>query len=251
MSPPDEIEFEGKTVAIWTYPQLEKLSKLNLRARAMNLRDQIGADRLPNLRLTAQPAALIQWLLNAEVSMCEALGIPLTMKDLGAPKDDAMLETGYFGGDDGSRPSTARSSVSAPPPPMAMDQSPRASVPTDGFKDPGLVAQGMSNHDDAVAVARAAALRNKGSTWDLLGGGADALDISDAPPPRAAPPPQYEAPPPQYHVAMSPRMSPAPPAPVMAQFRPASAARPTTASEESQMGYERARARNQGSFVFG
>lgn len=34
MPPPESIQFESKEVPVWTYVQLEKLSKMNLKQRA-------------------------------------------------------------------------------------------------------------------------------------------------------------------------------------------------------------------------
>ena len=264
--PPESIPFEDKEVPIWTFTQLERLSKANLRQRAMNLRDQIGADRLMPLRLSSQPDALIRWLLVAQISLCEAVGIQLTMRELGAPKEDIEMEPGsYFGpkhGQDSSRPPTADPlpyPQREPPPyapmqptvpqygqppaaPYGLDPPPSSGrsqakpQPTPNY-GMGIVAQGMHAHDDAVAGAKAARLRNEGSF--TLGG--DPVDIGDAYPPsshqyRAAPPAQQ-----QYR-------------PMSAQARPDTAASYTSnmsASDESALGFERNRAKNQGSFTFG
>ena len=65
---------------------------------AMNLRDSIGADRLLPLRPGAQEGTLTRWLLIAQCTIAEAVGLPLTLADFGAPSDVGQAtETQYFG----------------------------------------------------------------------------------------------------------------------------------------------------------
>ena len=160
MAPPETIEFEGKTIALWTYDALERLSKANLKQRALNLRDQIGEARLMPLRTSAQPASLIRWQLVAQCSLCEAVGLDFSLKDFGAPTEigEAEEQNVYFGAHDkGSRPPTrsAPEPLSAPfatmpPPPPAAPAAPRMeyeysaphaaqdsmpSTPTDAMRD--------------------------------------------------------------------------------------------------------------------
>ena len=122
MAPPDSISFEGKDVPCWTFAQLERVSKANLKQRALNLRDQIGADRLQPLRVASQPAGLIRWMLVAQSTICEAVGVPVTMTEWGAPNDDGDDREGelgaYFGGA-AQISAVGRSGARPPPTPTA------------------------------------------------------------------------------------------------------------------------------------
>ena len=122
------------------------------------------------------------------------------------------------------------------PPPSSGRESQAQPPPTPNYGS-GVVAQGMHAHDDAVAGAKAARLRNEGTF--TLGGGP--VDIGDS-----YPPPSYQqwaAPPPQQQYR-----------PMSAQARPdtaASYASNMSASDESALGFERNRRKNMGSFTFG
>lgn len=214
MPPPDVVALEGKEVACWTHDQLEKLSKLNLKQRAMNLRDQIGADRLPALRLSAQPAALINWLLIAQCTICEAVGVTMTPQDWGAPIDVSEGETTYFGG------ITPRSQPTSQEPVAQLQRAPSYGQQGD-----------VSGHEGVMAAAQAARLRNQGS---LSFGDATA---HDAPPQMrgARAMPSYG----QASYNESPRPG------------TASSVSSIQAFEDSAAAMRRIRARNQGSFSFG
>lgn len=234
MAPPEAVTFEGKEVPCWTHDQLEKLSKLNLKQRAMNLRDQIGVDRLPALRLSSQPTALISWLLVAQCIICEALGMPMTPQDWGAPIDVSEGETTYFGGN------TPRSQPTPQPPAAAQQKS------TAGYGQQGDV----SGHDAVMAAAQAARLRNQGSL--TLG---DASSYDAAPQMRGGAPSM-----PSMPFGEAPFHAPAPPYQAQTPYDQAPpSSRPGTASsvasmqafEDSAAAMRRIRARNQGSFSFG
>lgn len=234
MPPPEVVAFEGKEVACWTHDQLEKLSKLNLKQRAMNLRDQIGADRLPPLRLSSQPAALISWLLSAQCIISEAVGMPMTPHDWGAPIDVSGGETTYFGSGN-----TPRSQPTTQPPPPAQQQS------TPRFQGQGDV----SGHDAVMAAAQAARLRNQGS---LTFGDASSHDpILDRPQSsrRGGVPSMPFGEAPFAERQMAPYDHAPPPA-----SRPGTAnsvASSMSAFEDSAASMRRIRARNQSSFSFG
>jgi len=203
MAPPASLQFEGKDVPLWTYSQLEKLSKSNLRNRAQNLRDQIGEERLVPLRLSAQPPALIRWLLVAQCTLCEVVGLSfVTLKDWGAPEDVGNAgETEPYFGQGGPRPptrdqQTADAAMMPPPPPppgaemmyampppgaemhamppygydaqqqQQMPASPHHHQPpmaAEAPPTPSQYAQLENAHQDAMAGARAARARNTGT----------------------------------------------------------------------------------------
>ena len=123
MSPPESIPFGDAEVACWTHEQLTRLSKLNLKQRAMNLRDQVGANRLPPLRLSAQPPEIIRWMLVAQCAIAEAAGIDLTLADWGAPKEviEDQAPEPYFGPKtgEGYQPPARQAPPPTPPAPYA------------------------------------------------------------------------------------------------------------------------------------
>ena len=47
---PTTCPFNGQDVTLWTYEQLEVSSKLNLKQRALNLRELVGEGQLPPLK---------------------------------------------------------------------------------------------------------------------------------------------------------------------------------------------------------
>ena len=279
-APPDEVVFEGKPMACWTFAQLERLSKANLKQRAMNVRDQIGADRLLPLRMSSQPPDLIRWILVAQSTICEAvLGCEVSMAAWGAPKDFGGPEEAepYFGGKpgEGYRPPTRDAAPPGPPFGMLPPAPPNAAygleppmMPPYGY-DEGLARappqrpppqhqvpqspaamsahEGAGRaHDEVVAAARAARARNEGSL--RLN---DASDVRDDFGMMRAPPPS------RGRSSMGPlggEMGP----PVggyqhyaEAEQRPGSSAS-MQASDESAAAGARIKAKNQGgSFVFG
>jgi hypothetical protein len=94
----------------------------------MNLRDSIGADRLMPLTMTSQPEKIIRWILNAQCTLCEAVGLPeVTLAAWGAPATlaEAEEQTVYFGA---SQPQAARPPTREGLPP-APHQAPYATMP--------------------------------------------------------------------------------------------------------------------------
>ena len=83
-----------------------------LRQRAWQMRDQIGADRLPPVPHDSE--AIIMWLLETQVAISRIVGPELSVFDFGFPKHGLPTTEGYFG-------------AGAPSPPQAIS---RAHHPT-------------------------------------------------------------------------------------------------------------------------
>ena len=204
---------------------------------ALNLRDQIGADRLLPLRPSSQPPGLIRWLLIAQCTIGEACGLSLTLKDWGAPTEEGdVVEEGCFGV--GQAPSRVATPMARQQAPFAQydisDAVPPAPVATPPVATPSYGAERMA-HEDSMAGARVARARNAGS----FAFGDDPAPQQRAQAPRAPPsgmpweadaaPPQRFAPPPPQHVEE----------------------RPGTASSVSMDEAWRNKIKNQGSSIFG
>jgi|Transcript_28547 hypothetical protein len=58
---PATMNFEGKEVALHTFGQLEQLPRQRLKNRAMDLRDMVGADRLPHVNVGGTIDTVISW----------------------------------------------------------------------------------------------------------------------------------------------------------------------------------------------
>ena len=231
---PTSLPFGNTNVALWTYAQLERLSRANLKQRALDLRDTFGADKLPPLRAQGRDI-VIAWIITVQVMLGESQGLGFTAADWGLPDAVGEAEELYFG------PRPGHEGYIPPPTPQQppleqfqQDQPPRAMTPRSALSgaDEAMYAALDAAHTDAVAAAKAARAKNQGS-----------FSFSEAPPP-ARP---YQVP---------------PSGPAAPPWAPPSDARPGTAnsfaSEASMaahndaiMGAARNRARNAGSFVFG
>lgn len=92
---PHEIAFEGTTIQISTFHQLEQMSRKNLMGRVTVLRQQVGTDRLPPLTGHG-PDLTIDWILNVQQGLVRAAtGRSYSLKEFGAPAP--ANEDGYFG----------------------------------------------------------------------------------------------------------------------------------------------------------
>ena len=92
---PDTAAFEGKSVALYTFEQLSQQPRLKLKNRAMDLRDLVGADRLPALTTTGSIEAVTRWIMDTQCALCRASGLgDLTPEMFGMPADYGAIEDG-------------------------------------------------------------------------------------------------------------------------------------------------------------
>ncbi|KOO28984.1 sporangia induced hypothetical protein [Chrysochromulina tobinii] len=92
---PDTAVFEGKSVALYTFEQLSQQPRLKLKNRAMDLRDLVGADRLPALTTTGSIEAVTRWIMDTQCALCRASGLgDLTPEMFGMPADYGAIEDG-------------------------------------------------------------------------------------------------------------------------------------------------------------
>lgn len=96
--------FEGKEIPLWTFGQLDMLNKAKLRTRALNLRDALGPDRVPNP--PHHEEALKTWILETQcaltgssmgdfgVKQVNAQGMPLSRAASEAPGSEYGEELG-------------------------------------------------------------------------------------------------------------------------------------------------------------
>lgn len=94
MSLPTEITFNGATIQLITFGQLEQMSRQNLKLRVKTLQEKLGESSLPPLRGHGNDLT-IDWILTVQCAVCAGKGLPLTPADFGAP--DAANDEGYFG----------------------------------------------------------------------------------------------------------------------------------------------------------
>jgi len=154
---PATIPFNGRDVPLWTLSQLELASKLTLKQRALNLRDQVGSDQLPPLAASGPAEAIVKWLLEVQVALCRSKGLLVELADFGwkAP----LAAEAYF------NPPTPEPRAPPPPQAAAADLSAQAA------------------YADAMLVAQTARQRNQSSL--AFGDGAAAVRSR---PPSGAPP---------------------------------------------------------------
>ena len=57
---PASCPFNGRDVTLWTFEQLEVSSKLNLKQRALNLRDLVGEEQLPPLTTSGPNIGIVR-----------------------------------------------------------------------------------------------------------------------------------------------------------------------------------------------
>jgi len=86
--PPQEVNFEGIVIPMFSYSQLSGQGKRNLYERCTSVRDTVGASRLPQLNPAMDRDALILWLLEVELAITNlCTGSSFTFSDFGAPPD--------------------------------------------------------------------------------------------------------------------------------------------------------------------
>jgi len=94
---PEEINFEGHRLTLWTYDQLHRAPHKILRQRAADLREAVGASRLPPFSPAMDVEAMTRWVLEVEVALANAVtGGAFTFFDFGVP-EDYPLQAPSFG----------------------------------------------------------------------------------------------------------------------------------------------------------
>jgi len=143
MSIPQEIAFEGRTVPLYTFEQLSQQPRLKLKNRAMDLRDLVGADRLPPLRPSSSVEEVTSWILDVQCGIAKSAGLDLSPQALGKPAG--------FGVDDSEDLFHSATKGSTPRQPMA-----------DLVQGAGAGAAEAA-YESAVAAAQATRARNQSS----------------------------------------------------------------------------------------
>ena len=124
---PEAITFEGSRVPLWTYQQLEELSAFNLKQRALNIRDTVGENRLPQLQKSAGQVVVAQWIIEAQVALANAAGLLVTAADFGLP---AQLTAPTHVLSDKERTRFAHAGIEVPS--YGVPQAAAASAPEEG-----------------------------------------------------------------------------------------------------------------------
>lgn len=148
---PSEFQWNGYTIELLNYSQLEQQSRLHLKNRVTTFREQI-AQMQPNTRLPPLAGAgadlVIPWLLKVEVALARSVGIDITEADLGAPQVD---NSGLYG--DGSMAGSMAPRVRTPmpsyaPPAEVAPQYPQQSYQQQQFQQDGSACSGGYRHTE-------------------------------------------------------------------------------------------------------
>lgn len=90
---PASLTLDGVEVPVWSYAVLSNLKRANVKERALNLREAVGAERLPPLE---DGSHLVPWLIHAYAAVAAAAGrADLTTAAFGLP-DDAEPSEPHF-----------------------------------------------------------------------------------------------------------------------------------------------------------
>jgi len=96
---PQSVTIMNKELPVFTFKQLEQKPRLTLKNIAMNLRDTIGAERLPPLRAAGSIEEVTSWIIDVQCMAYKAAsGIDITPEELGQPSDFGMGDAGLMGG---------------------------------------------------------------------------------------------------------------------------------------------------------
>ena len=95
---PTEVIFNGKTIPMLNFMQLEQMSRQHLKNASRNLMDSLGADNLPPITGHGQDL-MIAWILDVQCAVCRGKGIELSPALFGAPA--AANAEGFFGRGEG------------------------------------------------------------------------------------------------------------------------------------------------------
>jgi hypothetical protein len=193
---PSEVTFEGHNVTLWTYQQLAAQSHKTLKQRCVDLREALGAGRLPAFNPAMDIEQMTRWLLEVEVAVANACtGCQFTFMDFGVPSDYSVARPQF--GNPATQKSRAykgmqtpfaaeysesdpeflpNSRVAAPREPEnippwgprtstnRVDYAHSGQVKKGGaFGGSGLLAAMMQAHSDTLSGADAARRRNQGS----------------------------------------------------------------------------------------
>ena len=111
---PEQATFENKTVPLYTFEQLSQQPRLKLKNRAMDLRDLVGADRLPPLCSTGSVESVTRWIMETQCAIARAAGLgEMTPEAFGLPSGYGDMENG-----DLLHPAHPGKTVAAPRAPM-------------------------------------------------------------------------------------------------------------------------------------
>lgn len=164
---PTSVVFEERDVPLWTFEQLSRLSRANLKQRALNLRDHVGAARAPPLRPGGGRDLLITWLLEVQVALANSVGLGLTLASFGAPADlweDQPVEPMFAPRHNNGGGDAPSSGYNNPPQaPQLREREPPPYGRDDDVQSQRSDRRPMTPHEDAAAGALAARRRNEGS----------------------------------------------------------------------------------------
>ena len=96
MSLPQQTVFEGREVPLYTFKQLEQQPRQKLKSRAMDLRDIVGADRLPPLRAAGSVEEVCTWILEVQSMIAKSAGLELTPVDFGLPPNFGLVDEEFL-----------------------------------------------------------------------------------------------------------------------------------------------------------
>ena len=118
---PTEIRFEasqlpsGKkaTIPVWTFEQLEQFPVMTLKNKARGLVETIGEGAVPPIAGVSTQTALINYIIDIQISLCRTVGLRVSAASFGVPADwGGAADEGYFGGD-GALPLNANNFLAA------------------------------------------------------------------------------------------------------------------------------------------
>mmetsp|Transcript_3479 Transcript_3479/g.9921 ORF Transcript_3479/g.9921 Transcript_3479/m.9921 type:complete len:157 (-) Transcript_3479:219-689(-) len=148
MAVPASVAFEGKEFPLWTEKQLESVSRGALKNRCLDLREQIGADRLP--QMPRHPEGMVAWLLGVQGTL--SAGGPGSR---GGGAGAGSHAGPGAGADSGPPPHAPARGRGAEPPPHAQAGGRGAAAEDDN--------ESHQAYRDAKGAANASRKRNQGS----------------------------------------------------------------------------------------
>mmetsp|Transcript_23948 Transcript_23948/g.49815 ORF Transcript_23948/g.49815 Transcript_23948/m.49815 type:complete len:152 (+) Transcript_23948:56-511(+) len=138
---------EGREFQVWTEDQLSAINRDALKKRCMDLRDAVGADRLPSM--PRHPEGMVSWILQVQSAVMRQGGGGGGGGGRGGPPAQ------YGGDDDYAERGASGGSRAAPPPRGGYDYEPsEASQPP---------SEAQQAYIDAKNAANAVRQRNSGS----------------------------------------------------------------------------------------